>query len=590
MKKLLLKILLPLTVLFACLGFAACDKEPETLGAPQNVRVENGVICWDQVEFADGYTVYINDEEFSTQECSYPIKDFSEENIYTVEVQAFTDGGLCSRYCDMTYTGMYAVPTEGLGYRMLNDSYVVNRFAVDSNGSCVIPATYQGLPVTERASVANTPTEVLQSIKNLYLPRSLNRIIRNAFLDFCNLENIAVGAGNEVYSGEGNCLIDKQRNTLVTGCINSVIPDYVTKIGDGAYQGRNIESFVTPAQIIQIGGNAFSGCTRLKRAVLPDSLTAQADALNALYLTNVFVDCTALTEVNIPEGVQNLNGMFKGCTSLQSIVIPESATSLTSTFRGCTALKNVVISEGVSATLKTTFWGCTALQRIEVPASVKNLSGTFYGCTSLTDVILNEGLEILGKESTLGGPTYGAFGNCVSLSAISLPSTLKSIAWYAFHNCISLKSITIPDGVTKINYSSFENCKSLESVRFSKNIQGIVGHDAFAGCTSLKSVDIPENVTQLQGSVFNQCTSLKSIVLPKKLSSTYGSFENCPLEEVFYRGTEADWGENMGKLCKDDLAVFDAATKFYYSETEPVEQGNYWHYVDGVPTKWVYQG
>ncbi len=30
-----------------------------------------------------------------------------------------------------------------------------------------------------------------------------------------------------------------------------------------------------------------------------------------------------------------------------------------------------------------------------------------------------------------------------------------------------------------------------------------------------------------------------------------------------------------------------SATRYYYSETTPTEAGNYWHYVDGVPTPWT---
>ena len=28
------------------------------------------------------------------------------------------------------------------------------------------------------------------------------------------------------------------------------------------------------------------------------------------------------------------------------------------------------------------------------------------------------------------------------------------------------------------------------------------------------------------------------------------------------------------------------ATRYYYSETEPADDGNFWHYVDDVPAKW----
>ena len=32
---------------------------------------------------------------------------------------------------------------------------------------------------------------------------------------------------------------------------------------------------------------------------------------------------------------------------------------------------------------------------------------------------------------------------------------------------------------------------------------------------------------------------------------------------------------------------FENVTIYYYSDEKPTETGNYWHYVDDVPTIWV---
>ncbi len=55
------------------------------------------------------------------------------------------------------------------------------------------------------------------------------------------------------------------------------------------------------------------------------------------------------------------------------------------------------------------------------------------------------------------------------------------------------------------------------------------------------------------------------------------------LKEVYYTGSEKQWNAitNGGK--NDSLY---AATRYYYSETEPQGEGNYWHYVDGQIVKW----
>ena len=54
------------------------------------------------------------------------------------------------------------------------------------------------------------------------------------------------------------------------------------------------------------------------------------------------------------------------------------------------------------------------------------------------------------------------------------------------------------------------------------------------------------------------------------------AFSECSgLEKVYYKGSKAEWseisiGSNNGKLT--------TATIYYYSETKPSEEGNYWHY------------
>ena len=62
------------------------------------------------------------------------------------------------------------------------------------------------------------------------------------------------------------------------------------------------------------------------------------------------------------------------------------------------------------------------------------------------------------------------------------------------------------------------------------------------------------------------------------------AFKNCEnLTAVYYQGTEAEWALINIERKNDSLL---AATRYYYSEAEPTVEGNFWHYVDGVPTVW----
>ncbi|MBQ8428189.1 MAG: hypothetical protein IJX18_02920 [Clostridia bacterium] len=65
------------------------------------------------------------------------------------------------------------------------------------------------------------------------------------------------------------------------------------------------------------------------------------------------------------------------------------------------------------------------------------------------------------------------------------------------------------------------------------------------------------------------------------------AFQYCSsLTEVYYKGTASEWGAiSIDSWGNTDLTN---ATRYYYVENEadvPTD-GNYWHYVSGVPPKW----
>ena len=105
----------------------------------------------------------------------------------------------------------------------------------------------------------------------------------------------------------------------------------------------------------------------------------------------------------------------------------------------------------------------------------------------------------------------------------------------------------------------------------------------------MTSVTIGDSVTAIGYGAFYSCSSLTSIVIPDSVTSIGDSaFASCSsLTNVYYKGTAEGWSEiNMGSY----NTKLTSATRYYYIENEtdvPTDGGNYWHYVDGVPTAWV---
>ena len=112
----------------------------------------------------------------------------------------------------------------------------------------------------------------------------------------------------------------------------------------------------------------------------------------------------------------------------------------------------------------------------------------------------------------------------------------------------------------------------------------VIGARAFKGCTKLYSILLPASLTTIEDEAFSGC-DLASVIIPGSVASIGDyAFYNCSsLAEVFYAGSAADWSSITVGEGNDHLT---SATRYFYSEEEPTESGNYWHYVDGVPTVW----
>lgn len=82
-----------------------------------------------------------------------------------------------------------------------------------------------------------------------------------------------------------------------------------------------------------------------------------------------------------------------------------------------------------------------------------------------------------------------------------------------------------------------------------------------------------------------QNRNFKFIEIPATVTQI-GTSSNYTLEEIYFGGTESD-SLNVSGLSK--LALSGTAI-YYYSETEPETEGNFWHYENGEITKWQIVG
>jgi Flp pilus assembly protein protease CpaA len=406
------------------------------------------------------------------------------------------------------------------------------------------------------------------SLTSIEIPNSVTNIENDAFEGCIGLEQIDVESGNTVYDSRENCnaIIETTTNKLLTGCINTIIPNSVTSIEDDAFGGCNLTSITIPSSVTYIGYYAFANCQGLtSMTVLAD--TPPVLGADAFFHVNtqipVYVPCWSVEEyVNAAWGdfinfiglctitfadanvkaicvenwdtdgdgelsyaeaaaVTNLNRVFKDNTTITSFDELQYFTGLTSLqvheFSRCSSLSSIVIPDSVTTIGAWAFNHCTSLTSIVIPNSVTALDGGI--------VFSGSGLEQIIVES--GNTVYDSRENCNAIIETStnklvvgckntvIPNSVTSIGTTAFSHCSGLTTIEIPNSVGSIGSSAFSS-SGLTTIEIPNSV-GSIGSYAFSDCSNLVSVEIPSSLGDIASYLFENCSSLSSIKIPNSV-------------------------------------------------------------------------
>ena len=338
-------------------------------------------------------------------------------------------------------TGDYTVVFEsetngskGLAYTLSSDG---TYYSVSSIGTCtdtdiVIPATYNGLPVSDIGGRAFYECKNLRSVT---MPNSVMSIGDEAFY-YC------------------------------TSLTSVTIPNSVTNIGDVAFCGcGNLTSVTIPDSVTSIGTSAFGYCGSLTNIFVEENNINYKSLNGNLYSKDgkmliLYAIGKKETSFIIPSSVTTIGyAAFSGCTSLINITIPNSVTIIgESAFNACKGLVNVTIPDSVTQIFNYAFSGCTSLTSVTIPDSVIGLGFcVFYCCTSLASVTIPDSVTSIGSM---------VFGYCRGLTSVTMPRSVTWIGSSMFYECNSLTSVTIPDSVSSIDSEAFYNCTNLTKIVF----------------------------------------------------------------------------------------------------------------------------
>ncbi len=179
----------------------------------------------------------------------------------------------------------------------------------------------------------------------------------------------------------------------------------------------------------------------------------------------------------------------------------------------------------------------------------------------------------------------GAFKDGFSdeVSRISLPATVTSIGADAFSGCSDLQISFSTASITYIGESAFANCNLLDGIIFGEGLRELPSN-AFMNCTGLVSVLLPSTVTYIDESVFEGCESLSTVLIPATVEEIgHSAFRDCDsLSTILFGGNRAQFDTLLGRVNPErNQAFFDLADEVcLYSESEPTEDGSFWHYDD----------
>lgn len=313
--------------------------------------------------------------------------------------------------------------------------------------------------------------------------------------------------------------------------------------------------------VVGIDDNAFENCLSIREATIPSTILSIG--------TSIFSGCKNLVKVYYNSVfAPSEQNVFLNIPSLKEVVFNGSCVP-TNICNNCANITNVTINNNVTYINGRAFRNCTKLETVNFNINRLSMSGRyqFFGCTSLKTIRLPEGLTYLDLY---------AFQGCTNLEEIYIPSTLTYFGDRPFWDCYSIR---------KVHIASIESwCKiSFDQDDLSSSYPAYCGAKIYLNEQLIENLVVPSSVSKIPNYGFNS-PDVKTVVLPYSvvLICDY-AFNSCnELTATYYEGTLEEWNQ----ISIGTGNTYLTNNVYYYSESEPTEPGNYWHYVSGIPTVW----
>ncbi|MDD7350979.1 MAG: leucine-rich repeat domain-containing protein, partial [Clostridia bacterium] len=217
-----------------------------------------------------------------------------------------------------------------------------------------------------------------------------------------------------------------------------------------------------PDSVTSIGAGAFQGCNNLASISLPFVGKNESATNEEAVFGYIFGYTTTTTN----------SGKYKysqsGWSTSSNMVTSYSTTSNVQYVKRTTTTKtnsssySFTSTDGYTIYSDYTYYSCDYVTyTYGIPATLKTVTITnatkvadygFINCTNIESITLNDEVITIGSH---------AFRNCSTLTTADIGTGLTTLNSYAFYNCSKLESVTIPYGVNTMGGYAFTGCSSL---------------------------------------------------------------------------------------------------------------------------------
>jgi hypothetical protein len=207
----------------------------------------------------------------------------------------------------VSYNGV-AYPVTAIHDRAFNGCKQLTGVTIPNSVKTIGNYAFYGCQSLTRMPIPNSVKTIgdyafygCSGLTGVSIGNSVSSIGNRVFTHCDGLTSIVVAGGNPTYDSRDNCnaIIETASNTLIAGCMSTVIPGSVTSIGDQAFlYCKGLTSVTIPNSVTTIGNHAFEFCQGLTSVMIPNSVTTIGDY--------AFYGCIGLMNVDVGNSVTSI--------------------------------------------------------------------------------------------------------------------------------------------------------------------------------------------------------------------------------------------------------------------------------------------